>query len=133
MKVLILEDEVLLAVMLADEVRKATHTVLGPAYNIEAALRLAEESPPDLALVNLMLSDGESGTEAAAILRSRWNTPTVYVSGGNHLPSEHRSGAIGFLDMPHGRGIMRDALLVIEQIIAGEPVASVPAELTIYS
>ncbi|WP_444666564.1 response regulator [Cereibacter changlensis] len=132
MKVLILEDEVLLACMLAEEVREAGHVVLGPVYCIADALSLAEASPPDLALLNLELPDGESGAEAAAVMRSRWNTQAVFVSGGSHVASEHRVGAIGFLDMPHGTGIMRDALRVVEQIIAGEPIERVPEALTLY-
>lgn len=133
MNVLILEDEIRLAEMLAHEVAGLGRTVLGPVRSMTEALKLGEEIRPDLALINISLAGGRSGTEAAAVLNFRWDTPCLFVTAKEPIPREYATIAIGYLESPYGRQLMREAILVVEQIVAGEPVGWVPAGMTIYA
>jgi PAS domain S-box-containing protein len=44
------------------------------------ALRVAEENPPDLALMDIRIKGGMDGTEVAGIFRSRFNIPVIYLT-----------------------------------------------------
>lgn len=100
MNVLILEDEFLLAMMLRDEVSDAGHTVLGPASTVADALRLAEATPPDLALLDITLSGGDCGGDAAVILKDRWDVPCLFVSGSRAIAEKRRLAVVGILENP---------------------------------
>jgi CheY-like chemotaxis protein len=57
-RVLILEDEAMLALVLADIVRSAGLEVAGPVRSQEDALRLLTVETPSLALLDYCLADG---------------------------------------------------------------------------
>ena len=44
------------------------------------ALRVAEEDPPDLALMDIRIKGAMDGTEVAAIFRNRFNIPVIYLT-----------------------------------------------------
>ena len=133
MKVLILEDEFLLAMMLAEEVVEAGHTVLGPVSSVAEALRLAEATPPDLAFLNITLSGGELGTEAAVVLKERWDVLCLFVSGSRGMVEEYRSVAVGILEKPYSGDTVHDVLRLLEKLMDGEAVDLIPAGLTLFT
>ena len=61
MKVMIVEDEMLLAMELQWEIEAAGHTVVGQAASGAQALELLETSPPEFAFVDIQLQDGPKG------------------------------------------------------------------------
>jgi DNA-binding response OmpR family regulator len=67
MKILVVEDEPLLALSLTEELAGAGHTVLGPAKTVAEGLDLIEADKPELAILNTNLEDGSKGTELAAV------------------------------------------------------------------
>ncbi|MFM7349674.1 MAG: HWE histidine kinase domain-containing protein [Erythrobacter sp.] len=78
-RVLILEDEALLALTLMDTLRELGCTVVGPASTVPAALDLVRQNPPDLAILDVNLA-GTGSAPVAAALRER-NIPFVYCTG----------------------------------------------------
>jgi DNA-binding response OmpR family regulator len=56
--VLLVEDEVLLATAMQDELQRAGHQVIGPAARREDALQLVRQNHVDVALVDYNLVDG---------------------------------------------------------------------------
>lgn len=133
MNVLILEDEFLLAMMLADEVKDAGHNVIGPVATTAEAVCLAECTPIDVALLNLDLSQGAGGGQAATVLKQRWNTPCLFVSGNREEAEKHRSFAVGFLEKPYSGDTLREALGVVQQVMQGQVVSSLPFGMTLFS
>ena len=63
-----------------DALRELGCDVIGWATNAADAERLASVRIPDVILMDLRLKAGEDGIEAASRLRTRFNTPIVFVS-----------------------------------------------------
>lgn len=78
--VLIVEDEALIALALAELVEDLGYVVLGPAFDGREARAIAALTPPDLALVDLNLLDGGTGQELAAALVREHGTQVAIVS-----------------------------------------------------
>src|SRR3954463_7544686 len=78
-RILVVEDEALIAMDLERIVRCAGCEVLGPVGRAEEALRLAAGGRPDAAILDIKLSDGDSFAVADALARRR--VPFVFVTG----------------------------------------------------
>jgi two-component system, response regulator PdtaR len=68
MRILIVEDEALIAMMLTDSLEGGGHEVMGPAGTAAEALALCEAALPDLALLDVDLRDGCNGVILARAL-----------------------------------------------------------------
>lgn len=77
--VLIVEDEALIALTLADSLRELGFTVLGPAHSVEAALALIRQGAPDFAVLDINLA-GHRNAPVARALRAL-GVPFVYCTG----------------------------------------------------
>jgi CheY-like chemotaxis protein len=83
-RVLIVEDEQLIAWDLSEELRAAGAFVMEPKGTVDAALHaLAHEAAPDVAVLDLHLTNGEPAFAIADQLRSR-RIPFVFYSGLPH-------------------------------------------------
>lgn len=80
MRILIVEDETVVAMWLADMVQDLGHAVVGTTASHAAAAAAAEASRPDMALVDINLGRGGNGIEAALELRRRFDLPSVFLS-----------------------------------------------------
>ncbi|HEY0837550.1 MAG TPA: response regulator [Azospirillum sp.] len=80
-RILVVEDEALVALYTQELLEDAGHTVVGLAATGESALALAEHNRIDLALLDIRLPGGMDGVEVAAALRARYRTPIIFVSG----------------------------------------------------
>ena len=78
-KVLIVEDETLVAMLIEDILSELGHDVAGVAGRLDAGLALAARSDADFAVVDLNL-DGERTYEIAEILERR-GVPFMFVTG----------------------------------------------------
>ena len=78
-RVLVVEDEFLLAMELEDVLRRQGCTVLGPVATVDGALALIGDGQTDVAFLDLNL-DGQSALPVAAALSAR-DVPFVVVSG----------------------------------------------------
>ncbi|MDR3511777.1 MAG: response regulator [Caulobacteraceae bacterium] len=78
-RVLIVDDEVLIAMLLADMLEELGCTVVGPAHDLETAATMAKAGDFDWAVLDLNL-DGAPAFPIAAILRER-TIPFVFASG----------------------------------------------------
>lgn len=80
-RVLIIEDEALIALHLEQLVAEAGHRVIGIAFDPEEAKKIARTERPDFAFVDMRLRGGTSGLEVARYLREKYNVPSILVSG----------------------------------------------------
>jgi len=106
LQVMIVEDEMLLALDLEDMLVKAGHIIAGQASHMLQALSLAEQlgGRIDVAIMDVNLARGSNGIETAAALRKRWNIPSLFVSG--NLDERTRQLAqqwhpLGFVGKPY--------------------------------
>lgn len=61
MRILVVEDDLILAITLENELIDAGHQVIGPATTAAEGHQLALAHRPDVALLNINLKDGSSG------------------------------------------------------------------------
>jgi len=100
LKVLILEDEFLLAMDLEAHLEALGQDVVGVASDAAGAFDLAESEAPDLALVDINLRDGRSGPRIASGLARKHDTLVVFVTGSpDQIPSDY-AGAVGAVLKP---------------------------------
>jgi CheY-like chemotaxis protein len=85
-RVLVIEDEILVAMELESVLRRQGCTVLGPVPTVDRALALIEGGQIDAALLDLNL-DGQSALPVAAALNAR-DLPFVVVSGYSEARSQ---------------------------------------------
>ena len=94
LKVLIVEDELLIAVELDRIVEGAGHEIVGVAASVDQAL--AHAARAEVALVDLRLADGHSGGSLARRLMDRFGIKVIFVTGN---PSEVGYGVDGAVDI----------------------------------
>jgi CheY-like chemotaxis protein len=77
--VLVIEDEILIAEMLAGIVLEAGHSVLGIATTHKQAVELAASGKFGLILADIALADGSSGAEAVAEIQASLPRPVPVI------------------------------------------------------
>ena len=82
-KVLIVEDEALLRVLISNTL-EAEGFIVATAASAAEARRVADDFDPDIALLDIELGDGPSGIDLALILRR--NTPEIGLVFLTHIP-----------------------------------------------
>jgi PAS domain S-box-containing protein len=78
--ILIVEDEALVAADLGDRLREMGYNVTGEIASGEEALEKMPHLRPDLILMDIVLDGEMDGIEAARQVRSRWDTPVVFLT-----------------------------------------------------
>lgn len=93
-KVLVVEDEALVAMLVEDALLDAGFQVLGPAATVEEALSLLNGERPDAVVLGLNLA-GETSTPVADLLASR-GIPYVIATGygASGLPPGHQQAMV---------------------------------------
>ena len=79
-RVLIVEDELLVASDLSTSLEDFGYVVAGVAKSGEEALRKAQESRPDLVLMDIVLQGEMDGIQVAERLRSALGVPVLYLT-----------------------------------------------------
>ncbi|PSB67897.1 hybrid sensor histidine kinase/response regulator [filamentous cyanobacterium CCP1] len=79
-KILIVEDEQLVADDLREILEALEYTVVGLAASGEDAIKSVERNLPDLILMDIHLAGEMDGIQAAEQIQSRFNVPVVYLT-----------------------------------------------------
>lgn len=79
-EVLIVEDQVLIAIHLQDLVEEAGYGVSGMAHDAVEALAAAARQRPSFAIMDLRLADGVSGIDVARQLYELYGVRCLFVS-----------------------------------------------------
>lgn len=80
-RVLVIEDEAIIALDVADIVRNAGHEVVGIAATEKAAIELARKYSPHLVLADIQLRGGDSGISAVNEIMGAMSVPVIFVTG----------------------------------------------------
>jgi DNA-directed RNA polymerase specialized sigma24 family protein len=78
--ILIIEDEVLIALDLENLVESLGHRTIGIARTRSEAIALAKLKPPGLILADIQLADGSSGMEAVNDLLASFEVPVIFIT-----------------------------------------------------
>jgi PAS domain S-box-containing protein len=79
-KILIVEDEGLIALDLKSRLRRMGYQVVDMAPSAKKAFSAIENKKPDLILMDIVLNGPMDGIEAAEIIRARWDLPVIFVT-----------------------------------------------------
>lgn len=79
-KVLIIEDEPIIAADLSILVEDLGHVVTGNATTRDEAVAMAAEDPPGLVLCDIQLADNSSGIDAAHDILSAMSVPVIFIT-----------------------------------------------------
>ncbi|MFW6337412.1 MAG: putative bifunctional diguanylate cyclase/phosphodiesterase [Alkalispirochaetaceae bacterium] len=102
-KVLIVEDERIIALDLRRRIEKFGYEVCAVVSSAEEAVRATEEHDPDIVLMDIMLSGERDGTDAAVELRDRFGTPVVFLTAyadEQTLKRAKRAEPVGYVLKP---------------------------------
>ena len=78
--ILVVEDEAIVSADLQDCIKALGYTVCAAAGSGEDALRIVDETKPDLVLMDISLGGQLDGIETARLLRERFDLPVVYLT-----------------------------------------------------
>jgi DNA-binding response OmpR family regulator len=129
--VLIVEDQLLLAMGLKDELEDRGYRVLELAIRHQEALALAHEVKPDLALVNIDLDQGDDGVALAQDLKVL-GIPVLFISGQPSRARLARAVAIASISKPYSASEMVDAVDYVFRRDRGDESSPAPLKLEIF-
>ena len=125
MNILIVEDEVLLAMELESDLEVNGHSVCGCAMSSGEALAMLQQQRPDLAFVDIHLKDGPSGVDVGRQLKAI-GVPFVFMTGNIKRIPDDFAGALGAIEKPYSVNGFRHALSYLVGILEGGEHDSVP-------
>lgn len=94
-KVLIVEDDGLVAEGLALTLAAAGYAVIGPAAGAAEAQRLAQAHLPDLVLMDVRLRNDDSGVDVARWMHRRFQSSVIFLTASTD------PGTLREIDMDH--------------------------------
>ncbi len=103
-RVLIVENESIIALELGESLRELGYEVVGIAHNAAAAVARARELRPDVVLIDIMLEGDEDGIDAATALGEHGEIPVIFCSAYSDAGTLRRataSGAHAFITKPY--------------------------------
>lgn len=80
-RVLIIEDEPLIAMALEQLMTDMGHSIVGMAATEAQAVRIVAANPPDLVLADIQLADGSSGIDAVNRILAVNDVPVIFITG----------------------------------------------------
>jgi len=79
-KILIVEDEQVIAMDLQKTISNFGYNVLSTVSSGEEALRLMAENKPNLVIMDILLEGDLNGIETGVIISERYNIPIIYIT-----------------------------------------------------
>lgn len=129
-RILIVEDEALVAMEIEAILESAGHQIIGCADNLRDAVSLAGNRQPDVALIDIQLAQGDSGLDVAASLTAK-GIACLFASG--NCPKERGQGlALGCLHKPFNDRSLTAAVEAVRDLKAGKAPSSIPASMHLY-
>ena len=112
LKILIVEDDALIAMLLEDMLLELSCTVTGTAADVESALAMADAGGFDAAILDVSLA-GNSSLPVARLLDGK-NTPYIFATGYGTLPEGMETSGRLVLNKPYQLHQLEAALASLE-------------------
>lgn len=114
-KVLVVEDEAIVALDIKAEIESLGHQVCGLADNADRALSIAGAMRPDVALVDIHLKGDADGIALAKMLRHEQGVPVIYLTAYSDDETVQRAAqtsAYGYLTKPFQAKELKAAIAI---------------------
>jgi diguanylate cyclase (GGDEF)-like protein len=114
-RILVVEDERIVALDLRGALEKLGYIVVGTAASGDEALRSVAERHPDLVLMDIRILGPADGIETASMLRARYQLPVVYLTANADTSMLERALSTepaGYLVKPYNPNSLRTTIEV---------------------
>lgn len=128
-KILIVEDEIVVATHLEAIIEDRGHCSVGIAPDLRTAVELAAMKP-DVALVDINLRDGPTGPEIAKQL-AQYGVAVLFVTANPRMLEAAEVDAVGVLSKPWNEDIILAAVDYALDARQGIPLPAPPVGLTL--
>ena len=128
-RILIVEDEPLVAFDNEHLLREAGYDVIATVDNAAAALAVIEAGPLDLVLSDIALNGAGDGVDVARAAQAK-AVPVLFATG--NCSPDAQTLAIGCLAKPYSGKVLLDALAAIDARLQGRSYRA-PRQLTFYA
>ena len=125
-RILIIEDEALVAMELRFVLEDLGHEVLGVAATAQASRDLVRENDVDLALVDIHLSDGPTGINLGRELGQDMGVSVLFMTANPGMVRDGVAGTIGVLSKPTDEHAVQTAVDYALRRRQGQPVDYAP-------
>ena len=132
-RILIIEDEALVAMELRFVLEDLGHDVVATAADAKTARSIAAENEIDLALVDIHLSDGPTGIELGRDLGRDMGVTVVFMTANPGMVRGGVAGALGVLSKPTDERAVQTAVDYALCRREGRPVELAPPELQLFA
>jgi len=96
--VLIVEDDMILAMVLERMITKLDYSVVGKDSTGQGAIDSATELKPDLILMDIQLKDNIDGINAMHEIRNTSDVPVIYITGNSDEYNQSRAKETNYID-----------------------------------
>ncbi|WP_397444938.1 LytR/AlgR family response regulator transcription factor [Polaribacter sp. R77954] len=79
-KVLVVEDEIIIADNICKTLQTLGYNVLEPALNFSEAIEIIEQKKPDIAILDIHLSGKKTGIDLAKIINETYQFPFIFLT-----------------------------------------------------
>jgi DNA-binding response OmpR family regulator len=110
LKVMIVEDNVLLADIVEDYLIGLSYEVCGIARSVAEAVALADQHTPDLAVMDYRLSNGELGSKIRSLVQGGDQMGILFVSGDTLADRLTSREGDAFMQKPYSMAELAKAL-----------------------
>lgn len=93
-KVLVVEDELVIADDICDTLRELGYDVLKPAINYTRASAILETQEPDLAILDIQLAGRKDGIDLAQKINKEHNIPFIFLTSNADAKTVERAKAV---------------------------------------
>ena len=101
-KILIVEDEAVLALSMQDILERAAYDVVGVVSDFQRAFVVAQQERPDLAIIDFKLANAIDGTTVALELTKRYGLQVIFATGHpGGMPEAGNALAFATLSKPY--------------------------------
>jgi CheY-like chemotaxis protein len=133
-KVLIAEDDLMIADLAEEILVEAGYEVCGIARTVAEAIALAHRHKPDLAVLDLRLADGGLGTEIAAQLLPLGRLGVLYATGNISQVVLTTANGDACLSKPYRSvDLLRSLEIVVEIVATGKALPPFPKGFQVLS
>ncbi len=116
LKVLIAEDDLMIADMAEAFLEESGYEVCGIARTVDAAVHLASACKPDLAIIDMRLAEGGLGTQVAARLAPFPDLGILYASGNTMQTCMTSADGHAYLTKPYTSVDLLRALVLVRSL-----------------
>jgi two-component system, response regulator PdtaR len=131
-RILIIEDEALVAMELRFVLEDLGHRVVATVADAKSARDVVRENDIDLALVDIHLSDGPTGVALGRELGQEMGVTVLFMTANPGMVRNGVAGTIGVLSKPSDERAVQTAVDYALRRRQGEPVMYAPPELQLF-